>query len=298
MKSKFIAALIVASLVMSAYSETNLVISSYSGNGKLSWSNAQDTIQYSVEWASSLNGVWTNSWSMLSAIPATSSVYTVDVPMFYRLVAVTATKLLLHCDGTNGAVSFPDAAGGHLVVAVGDAQVSAAQGQFGSAAYFDGSGDCLETADSPDFEPANQAFTIDFWMYPLNDTGPSCLIGKSWPDAGQGYDIRFYLKAIRVVGVNGWAENIIGDASVSTGAWYHVAVSSTTNTVYLFINGIQKGTCARSNMLDTGLPLRVGWTGTGGLTAFHGYMDEVRYSVGIARWTNNFAVPTAPYGDD
>jgi len=300
MKKKLIAVFFVCSLGMAAHSETNLVISSFSRNGELSWSNCTGAIQYRVEWAPTLNGMWTNSWASLNAIAATNSTYTVQVPMFYRLVAMFPdyARLLLHCDGTNGAVSFPDAAGGHSVTAFGDAHVSTAQSKFGNAAYFDGNGDYLETADSPDFDPGGQAFTIDFWMYPLDDYGPSCPIGKSIPDAGQGYDIRLYQNAIHVVGVNGWADNIISDASISIGAWYHVAVSSTTNTVYLFINGVQKGTCPRSNIPDTSIPLRVGKTGQGGINPFCGYMDEVRFSLGIARWTNNFAVPASPYVDD
>ncbi len=301
MKLKVMAAFIVGSFALVANSETNLVISSFSGNGQLSWSNYPGAIQYRVEWAPTVNGTWTNSWESLNGIAATGSAYTVQVPMFYRLVATVPdyARLLLHCDGTNGAVSFPDEAGGHPVVAFGDAQVSLSQSRFGgTAAYFDGSGDYLETADLADFEPGGQAFTIDLWLYPLDNGNSSYLIGKSVPDAGQGYDIRFRNNTIVVVGVNGWAENIVSDASVSAAAWHHVAVSSTTNTVYLFIDGIQKGTCPRSIIPDQDVPLRVGRTAAYGGGAFYGYLDEVRYSLGVARWTNNFAVPTAPYVDD
>ena len=150
MKLKVMAAFIVGSFALVANSETNLVISSFSGNGQLSWSNYPGAIQYRVEWAPTVNGTWTNSWESLNGIAATGSAYTVQVPMFYRLVATVPdyARLLLHCDGTNGAVSFPDEAGGHPVVAFGDAQVSLSQSRFGgTAAYFDGSGDYLETAD-------------------------------------------------------------------------------------------------------------------------------------------------------
>jgi hypothetical protein len=163
MKLKVMAAFIVGSLAMVANSETNLVISSFPGNGKLSWSNHPGAIQYRVEWAPTVNGSWTNSWEALNNLAATGSTYTVQVPMFYRLVAMFPdyARLLLHCDGTNGAVNFPDEAGAHPVVAFGEAQVSTSQSRFGgTAVYFDGSGDYLETADSADFEPGDQAFAI------------------------------------------------------------------------------------------------------------------------------------------
>ena len=301
MKTTFMAALVAASIATAAISETNLGILSFPGNGELTWSNCPGAVQYKVEWASSLNGGWTNSWESLNAILATGSTYTVRVPVFYRLVATFPdyARLLLHCDGPGGATNFPDAAGGHAVSAVGSARVSAAQAKFGNAAYFDGDSAYLEAADSPDFEPGSQPFTIDFWMYPLDGAGWSFPLSKSVPDAGLGYDIRFAGNSIRVVGVNGWAENIISGACISTGDWNHVAISSTSNTVYLFVNGVQQGTCPRSNIPDTGVPLRIGWAGSNyGAALYHGYVDEVRITLGMARWTNNFAVPTSPYTDD
>lgn len=288
-------------LALVAQAEANLVISSFSGNGELTWSNLPGAIEYRVEWASTANGTWTNSWNSLNSIGATGSTYSVQVPMFYRLVAIMPdyARLLLHGDGIGGAASFPDAAGGRAVAAFGDVQVSAAQSQFGgSAIAFDGSGDYLEIANAPDFEPGNQAFTVDFWMYPLDNGDSSYLIGKSTPDAGQGYDIRFRNNTIVLVGVNGWAENIVSDASVSAHSWHHVAVSSTANTVYLFIDGSQKGVCPRAGIPGQDIPLRIGKTPAYGGAAFHGYMDEIRFSLGMARWTNSFAAPTAPYTDD
>ena len=301
MKLKIVAVCAAGLLALVARAETNLLITSFSANGELSWSNHSGAIQYRVEWSPTVNGAWTNSWDSLNAIAATGATYAVQVPMFYRLVAILPdyARLLLHGDGPNGTNSFPDAAGGHPVAAVGDVQASAAQSRFGgSAIYFDGSGDYLETPNSPDFEPGSQAFTMDFWMYPLDNGDSSYLIGKSAPDWGQGYDIRFRNNTIVLVGVNGWAENIISDASVSAHSWHHVAVSSTANTVYLFIDGSQKGTCPRAGISAQDIPLRIGRTSAYGGTAFYGYMDEIRFSLGLARWTNSFAAPAAPYVDD
>ena len=298
MKMKSLAVLVIASVATTADAESNLVISAFSGNGDLSWSNFPGAIQYRVEWAPTLNGSWTNSWDALVGIPATGSTYTVQVPMFYRLVATLPdyARMLLHCDGTDGDVNFPDAANGHSVTTSGDVHVSTEQAKFGSAAYFNGIRDSLRVADSPDFEPTNQAFTIDFWMYPLGSSVFNrFLVCKS--NESRGYDVRLKDNAISLVGVKSWDYNITSDACVTTGAWYHVAVSSTTNTVYLFINGALKGTCQRSNIPDWDFVLCIG-AGLAGNDPFRGYMDEFRYTLGIARWTNNFAVPTSPYNDD
>ena len=61
-------------------------ITAFSGNGTLSWTNGLTNGTYEVLWASSLTGtVWTNNWSQLQGIQGTQSVFTVSVPMFYRV---------------------------------------------------------------------------------------------------------------------------------------------------------------------------------------------------------------------
>jgi hypothetical protein len=285
-----------------AEAQTGLVIDSFSRNGEISWSNYPGAVEYRVEWAPDLTGTWTNSWSALNGIPADGEVYTVKVPMFYRIVAIMPdyARLLLHCDGSDGSTEFIDETGRHSATVIGDAQISVAEGRFGgSSAFFDGAGDYLEFPDSPDFDPGSQPFTIDFWLFSLlAGSGTQYIIGKSSPNGGQGYDIRLGGGRINVVGVNGWAVNIVTDPLVTAGVWHHVALSCTETTAVLFIDGTNSGTSARSAIGDTTIPLRIGLTKSYGGIAYNGYMDEIRYSLGIARWTEDFVVPSAPYEDD
>ena len=58
----------------------------FPGNGTLSWTNGLINGAYEVQWSPSLTGaVWTNSWSQQQSIQGTHSVFTVTVPMFYRI---------------------------------------------------------------------------------------------------------------------------------------------------------------------------------------------------------------------
>ena len=59
------------------------------------------------------------------------------------------TKLMLHCDGLDTSTTFTDESGeGHVVTALGNAQVDTAQKVFGTgSALFDNSGDGLSAAD-------------------------------------------------------------------------------------------------------------------------------------------------------
>ena len=61
------------------------VITSFSGNGAVTWSSADTNGQFTVQWASSLTDTWNSSWVGLYSIAATGGVYTKRVPMYYRI---------------------------------------------------------------------------------------------------------------------------------------------------------------------------------------------------------------------
>lgn len=78
----------------------------------------------------------------------------------------TYTKLLLHCDGTDGSTTFSDnGVTGHTVTANGNAQIDTAQSKFGNASgLFDGTGDYLTIPDHADWNFGTGNFTIDAWI--------------------------------------------------------------------------------------------------------------------------------------
>ena len=204
------------------------------------------------------------------------------------------TKSLLHFNGSHGSTIFLDESG-KVWTPHGTPQLKVDLYRFGGAsAWFEGFfGGYIETPDSADFEPGAGPFTIDFWFYPERHNSNAFLLGKSGPNWNSGYDIRFYENSIMAV-VN-WS--ILICAPITLLAWHHVAVSCTADTVYLFIDGVLKGTGPRGEIAATDFPFRIGynspeWFGD----VFEGYLDEFRFSKGIARWTANFTPPSQPYG--
>jgi PKD repeat protein len=95
-----------------------------------------------------------------------------------------------------------------------------------------------------------------------------------------------------------WRYHMYTPWTPSTDTWYHVAVSrDSTNTIRTFINGQQTGSLVNTNSLTSGSQnMFIG--GINGLSAssMNGYIDEVRISKGIARWTANFTPPDHEYG--
>lgn len=211
------------------------------------------------------------------------------------------TKLLLHLNGTNGATTFPDAsASAHTFSAAGNAKISTAQSKFGGSSLLtDGSGDWLNGDGSADFAFGTGDFTVDFWVY-LNAVAANLFMYDSRPASTNGI--------YPTIGLNGSSKwtfytnsgyqiNDTGSAP-STSTWYHVALSRAGTSTRLFIGGTQVGSTYSdsNNYLNGASRPRIGADGFDGtIGPVNGYIQEVRVSKGIARWTANFTPPTSPY---
>ena len=70
---------------------------------------------------------------------------TVDVPIYEETASDSYTKLLLHCDGTNGSTVITDKIG-KAMTAYGNAKISTAQSKFrGASLSLDGNGDYISS---------------------------------------------------------------------------------------------------------------------------------------------------------
>ena len=76
------------------------------------------------------------------------------------------TKLLLHCNGTDGSTSFLDDSGNsRTVTAIGSAQVDTAESKFGGASVLCSTkNDYLSVTDFLDLDLGSDDFTFDFWV--------------------------------------------------------------------------------------------------------------------------------------
>ncbi len=211
------------------------------------------------------------------------------------------TKLLLHMNGANGSVAVPDDSGSaHVLTVNGNAQISTAKSKFGGASgYFDGSGDYLERANHADFQFGSGDFTIDFWIYPLATAAYNGVVTFWHPNANNG-DWRLYLLSGSIVfdiyDEGNGGKNI--SAALSTNVWTHVAAVKDGSLMRLFINGTLQASVAPTsswNLNSTSSVLRVAAVYVLGMDYFNGYLDEVRISKGIARWTSDFMPPNQEY---
>jgi hypothetical protein len=202
------------------------------------------------------------------------------------------TKLLLTCNGADGATSFPDSSpAAHTVSANGNAQIDTARSKFGSfpTLLLDGSGDYLSSASHADWSFGTGDFTVDLWVRFNSVSGTQYMVSVEQSGA---FTLLVESGTLRVART-GTANDLSYSWSPSTGVWYHVAVSRASNAMKLFVDGAVVASGTVSSNYGQGV-LGVGARANGS-NYFNGWMDEVRISKGIARWTANFTPYSRPY---
>lgn len=215
----------------------------------------------------------------------------------------TNTVLLLHGNGANGSTNIVDSsrvAGGPKTIAVvGDAKISTVQSKFGGGSIaLDGNGDYLLSPLSSDLSfPGN--FTVESWIYL---TALNALNNASYiTDFRSGGSNNFTLGVINSGG-NGRlyafssGADVTGSMNVSLNTWNHVSFVRNGSVLTLYLNGAACGTLSTSfSQSSTGLYIGSRFTG---LTEYvSGYLNDLRITKGIARYTSNFTPPTAPFPD-
>ena len=222
-----------------------------------------------------------------------TAVYTSSfTPPTAPVTAISGTSLLTNF--TNGGIT--DSAMITNLETVGDAKISTTQSKFGgSSMAFDGSGDYLAEPTNVNFGYGTGNFTIEFWLY-LNATSAQSIVSNLTTASSVNPHI-YYSPTNGITYYVASVDRIIGGA-LSTSTWYHIALSRSSTSTKLFVNGTQVGsTYTDSNNYGTTAPLAVAtyWeSGTPStVNTLNGYIDDLRVTKGYARYTTTFTPPTA-----
>lgn len=214
----------------------------------------------------------------------------------------TYTKSLLHFSGADGSTVFTDETG--KAWWAGDtAQIDTAQYKFGlSSVFFDG-GDYISTATGTDWQVGSGDFTIDLWFRLNSTTGTRYLFGNtnfSGDPNNTSYGIALNSSSVLngVLYIGGVAYTTLSNSAYTDSNWHHYAMVRSGTTLMSFVDGTKQTSTATvsgspanpSSNISLG---RFGDYGAG--LYYNGWIDEFRFSKGIARWTDSFTPQTIPY---
>jgi len=218
----------------------------------------------------------------------------------------SSVSLLLHLDGTNGSTDFTNAdssSSPKTITDEGSAQISTAEAKFGQSLLLNDANtyaNYLSTPDNAGFQFGTGDFTVEAWIYLISKPRSTASIlcsGSSDYGLNGGYFVVDSSNKIQF-GIPG---SVVSGGAISTGQWYHVAGTRSGTTIRAFIDGavVATGTGDSNtyNFSKDGLLVgRNGWDGLGS-QGFYGYIDDVRITKGVARYTATFTAPTAPFPD-
>jgi hypothetical protein len=254
---------------LSGYSAPNTDLTI--GNLGSSWSNNLDWTGYISDFL-----VQTGTPSGSSTVPTSSR---------------SSSGAELHIKGTDA--SIIDKSQSSNLKLVGNTTGSTTQVKFANtkSMYFDGTGDYIDIpADDSIF---SKDYTIEFWMYPAQDTNLLMPFSK-------GVGLQFYHQSGNIAAALSWNNSSYSYngnfGSITTNAWSHISLvrDSSANTYKFYINGTLEDTVNSSSNISAGSENWIIGGYRGASYNFEGYIQDLRITKDLARYTANFTPPAAP----
>jgi hypothetical protein len=205
-------------------------------------------------------------------------------------------SLLMHMDGTNGSTTFIDSSSNALTITPnGGVQISTEQSKFGGASVLLNTDSKFLGIPSGSLFQFPGDFTVECFVYPTAFT--QLLTAIEIGDFTNGVLIRAWSSTASTIFVNNTS---LGSASsfISLNTWHHLALTRQGTSVKYFIDGTQRLTATVSGTVNsTAAASRIGKINITTDQGMRGYVDEVRITKGVARYTADFTPPTAPFPD-
>lgn len=180
----------------------------------------------------------------------------------------------------------------------GNAVISTTQYKFGSSsAYFDGTGDSVRFVGKT-LEIGTNDFTFEFWVYATSLAANRHVLDCRTTTSSQIAPLIYVSTAGALIYyVNGASRITSSNSAIVIDTWYHVAVSRSSTTTRMFIDGTQVGSDYTDSNTYVSTPITLGGYYPTNANSHLGYIDEFRMSK-TARYTSNFTAPTAAFTND
>lgn len=203
--------------------------------------------------------------------------------------------LHMHMNGADGATDFVDQKGAAYTRVLtptvsADAKYGTGAGKFGSTGY-------IYSAAKPFAAVGTGDFTVEFWV----KIGALGTIGDHDYAAMDFNPIQIGLDSSKKLHFEkygfGWNTVVSSVALDTSGAWTHVAIARQAGTTRMFFNGAQVAANTRLSGQDLNQVgnMIIGARAGGGTRTSTGWFlfDDVRFTVGTARYTAEFTPPAA-----
>ena len=224
-----------------------------------------------------------------------------------KLTAIPGTEYLFNFDNPKVITEQTTPIGGRVAISDQVTKYSP------TSMYFDGTdGLYLASGDgavATNFEGGD--FTMECWVYPTNNlTSTQMLFYGQSATVQAGMRIASGSLQLFNGPSSGSVKASASLSGVSINQWIHCAIVRYNNTVNVYVNGVSGASVSDTNKYsrtttDVG-KISIGtyfwsaadqdFSGRNQEYGFVGYMEDLRVTEGVARYTSNFTPPTAPLG--
>lgn len=261
------------------------------------------TVSYAPTATHTLNALL----SVASSAVNSPSTLTVTGTGYISDAQLAAVKFLSGFEGTAGSTTFAADVGGTVSrtgTSASTAYLASSPVKFGNTSLaLRGNGNFAYTNTSSDYYLGTSDFTLEGWVYPNVSPANGSYVMTIANGSNYGNSL-FVVRGANTFGVgmacdggcNGMAAT--SAASYPAGQWYHIAVTRQSGFVRLFVNGViaATGTYAGPGKSNNRLIVNGAWDNNGfGNYGSDAYYDEIRFTLGVARYTANFTVPAAAF---
>ena len=182
-----------------------------------------------------------------------------------------------------------------LTYSTGD-ELSTTQKKFGATSLY--VADNVIVSSSDGFDMGTGDFTMEAWFY-FTTFATSFALFDQWDSSGSTRNQLWHSTstdgklAWYYAGTSNFAS---ANPAVSTGAWTHIALVRHSGTLKMYINGTaESNTASHSGQFGRSHTMYFGDQHGGGAGAPQYYMDDLRITKGLARYTANFTAPTTAH---
>lgn len=225
-----------------------------------------------------------------------------------NLQGYSLLSMLLPMTGIIGSTLFNDLSSVPKTISpAGNVQISNSQSKWGTTSgAFDGVGDYLSTTYVSSFNWWSTDFTIEYWIY-INDLASmsyvdggntnSVVIGNAAHNSTTNYWSFGPISTgvVRMYYFNGASQSVSSTATVTTGTWTHLAMVKSSAGINIFVDGVGLASpvaVTGTPQSSTSVPLLIGQINN---TSMNAYMNDLRITTGMARYSANFTPPTQPF---
>lgn len=219
---------------------------------------------------------------------------------------LSSVTLLLDFQGKNGSTTLRDYTGKASSVE-GNAQISNARSRYGeSSGLFDGNNDAWSFADHTDLDLSGAIdYTVEVSVYLATNSGGNQIVLNKGGRFGVSYaswalfaDSTNVLKWQMGSGGASSTSQIVTGPTITTGAWYDLAVVKSGSNILVFSNGALHSTTAITTGITngtTGLWLGDYRDNTSAADCWNGSFGALRITKGVARYTASYAPHRTPF---